>query len=627
MRINMSHLVNRTAMLAIGGLLFLSASSQATTYYVATNGNDTWSGTATNSPWRTPERGIGAVNAGDTLYVFGGTYMLTNQVKTAKAGTAVNYCNMWAYPGEHPYFNATNIPSGSNRGIYISKDFWHVKGIEVGFAPDNGIIITSGSNIVEGCVMHDNNNDGMTLGSTSAKAHDNLILNCDSYRNFQASSGGNNGDGYSAKTGCGVNNVFQGCRSYLNSDDGWDFYDNDSSTVTLLNCWSFMNGSNQWNVGSFSGNGNGFKLGGAGTHAQHVLMQCVAFDNIAKGFDYNLSVAGHTMLNCTSFGNGKPNYEFPATPTTGTNTFKNDVSYLGSNDIVAGSIMISNSWQNGLSVNAADFASLDVALAQMPRNSDYSLPTNSFARLAAGSDLIDAGVDVGLPYYGSAPDLGAYEFVATATAPTAGFTASPTSGTEPLTVTFTDASSGSPTNLFWDLGDSTTTNTAAGASFAHAYVAGTYTVTLTASNSAGTSTLVSNNLITVITAWQAWQLQYFGCTNCAQADGDADPDGDGMSNTNEFLTGNNPTSSLSALRIISAVAQGNDVVITWTTAGGRTNAVQATSGDAGGNYTDNFTNTSGLIVVQGTGDVTTNYVDVNGGTNSPARYYRIRLVP
>jgi hypothetical protein len=30
--------------------------------------------------------------------------------------------------------------------------------------------------------------------------------------------------------------------------------------------------------------------------------------------------------------------------------------------------------------------------------------------LVAGSDLIDKGVDVGIPYNGAAPDLGAYEY-------------------------------------------------------------------------------------------------------------------------------------------------------------------------------------------------------------------------
>ena len=42
------------------------------------------------------------------------------------------------------------------------------------------------------------------------------------------------------------------------------------------------------------------------------------------------------------------------------------------------------------------------------------MPTNNFARLKSGSALIDKGVNVGLPFNGSAPDLGAYEFSASA---------------------------------------------------------------------------------------------------------------------------------------------------------------------------------------------------------------------
>jgi len=214
------------------------------------------------------------------------------------------------------------------------------------------------------------------------------------------------------------------------------------------------------------------------------------------------------------------------------------------------------------------------------------------------------------------------------TSAVASFTASPTNGVEPLPVTFTDTSTGTaPLSLFWNLGDSTTTNTTGGAGFVHTYPAGVYTVTLTASNSLGTSTLMSNNLITVLTAFQAWQIQYFGCTNCPQAQPDADPLGKGMSNTNQFLVGLNPTNPASLFKIISAVPQGNDVVVTWATAGAHTNAVQATSGDPSGGFTTNFTDLSGSIVIQGSGDATTNYTDGGGATNIPSRYYRIRLVP
>ena len=143
-------------------------------------------------------------------------------------------------------------------------------------------------------------------------------------------------------------------------------------------------------------------------------------------------------------------------------------------------------------------------------------------------------------------------------------------------------------------------------------------------NTAGQVNLVVTSLLT---PFEQWQINYFGSTTNPLAAAGADPDGDGMSNTNEFLAGTNPTNSLSGLRILSVVQQTNDVVITWATAGGRTNAVQATAGDGSGGYSTNFNDISGSIVIPGAGDATTNYVDAGGATNTPARYYRIRLGP
>jgi hypothetical protein len=45
------------------------------------------------------------------------------------------------------------------------------------------------------------------------------------------------------------------------------------------------------------------------------------------------------------------------------------------------------------------------------RQDDGSLPESNFLKLKEESDLIDAGTDVGLPFNGSAPDLGAFETV------------------------------------------------------------------------------------------------------------------------------------------------------------------------------------------------------------------------
>ena len=45
------------------------------------------------------------------------------------------------------------------------------------------------------------------------------------------------------------------------------------------------------------------------------------------------------------------------------------------------------------------------------RQSNGELPITNLLRLVNGSDLINAGVDVGIPYNGTAPDIGAYEKV------------------------------------------------------------------------------------------------------------------------------------------------------------------------------------------------------------------------
>jgi PKD repeat protein len=81
------------------------------------------------------------------------------------------------------------------------------------------------------------------------------------------------------------------------------------------------------------------------------------------------------------------------------------------------------------------------------------------------------------------------------TAPTASFSAAPTSGAPPLAVQFTDTSTGSPTSWAWSFGDGTSS---AVQNPSHTYTAaGTYTVTLTASNSIGSDTVTRTGLISV----------------------------------------------------------------------------------------------------------------------------------
>ncbi|HUJ71467.1 MAG TPA: PKD domain-containing protein [Verrucomicrobiae bacterium] len=225
---------------------------------------------------------------------------------------------------------------------------------------------------------------------------------------------------------------------------------------------------------------------------------------------------------------------------------------------------------------------------------------------------------------GSNPDGAGRATFFTAPPPMASFTLSPATLKSP--VTLRDLSTGYITNRFWDFGDGTTLNATA-TTVTHAYAPGTYTVTLVESGPAGTSMEIQTNLVVVLSPFQNWQLQYFQCTNCGQADANADPDGDGFTNLEEFQAGTDPTTASSSPLQITAIApQGSDILLTWITAGGKTNVVQATTAPASV-CASNFTDISPVIVSSGDGLTSTNYLDAGAATNTPSRYYRVRLVP
>ncbi|HEV8701323.1 MAG TPA: thrombospondin type 3 repeat-containing protein [Candidatus Polarisedimenticolia bacterium] len=100
------------------------------------------------------------------------------------------------------------------------------------------------------------------------------------------------------------------------------------------------------------------------------------------------------------------------------------------------------------------------------------------------------------------------------TAPAADFDATPTSGTAPLLVQLTDRSLGGPTAWSWDFDDDGSVDSLE-RSPSHAYAApGLYSVRLTASNVAGSSSKVKPSLICVRSG-----------DGTADADGDGTPDG------------------------------------------------------------------------------------------------------
>lgn len=384
--------------------------------YVAPEGSDLNPGTLAQ-PYKTIAKAIAAVVAGDTIFVRGGTHVMTTTLSIAasKSGTESLRYHLLAYRDERPLLDFSSTALG-RKGIALNASYWTLKGLDVKGAGDNGLEISGGSfNLIEHCSFFENRDTGVQLSNGAAH---NRIINCDSYFNADPPDYAD-ADGFAPKLTVGTDNYFYGCRAWVNVDDGWDGYMRGANdvTTTLENCWTWGNGylKDGTDPGA-QANGNGFKMGGGDNSNSDLLMHhfilknCLAFDNKFKGFDQNNNVGSMTLLQCTGYRNREANFRIQRGLNPGqVLTIKNSVSFEGGVQLGIFALEAKNSWLNPFVVTAEDFVSLDSALAAVPRRSDGSLPEMTFLHLASGSDLIDAGVDIGLPFKGRAPDLGAFE--------------------------------------------------------------------------------------------------------------------------------------------------------------------------------------------------------------------------
>lgn len=80
-------------------------------------------------------------------------------------------------------------------------------------------------------------------------------------------------------------------------------------------------------------------------------------------------------------------------------------------------------------------------------------------------------------------------------------------------------------------------------------------------------------------------------------------------------------------QIVSMVPQGNDMFITLMLGPGATNALQAATPDASGNWSTNGFSDIFIVTNNAVPGTVTNYLDLGAITNTPARYYRVRLAP
>jgi len=145
--------------LAVAASLCLAGTASATTYYVATNGNDTFNGSS-GAPWATLQHAVETIAPGDTILVRAGTYAgcrIRNSGTQAAPKTLTHDVGATVVintPGpQNSHTSLIEIENGS--GTEVTD--WIVDGLEVANSPHHGIDIRIANRItVRNCYSHNN---------------------------------------------------------------------------------------------------------------------------------------------------------------------------------------------------------------------------------------------------------------------------------------------------------------------------------------------------------------------------------------------------------------------------------------------------------------------------------------
>jgi uncharacterized protein YjdB len=434
--------------------LIINSLASAKTYYVAPIGSNSNPGTITR-PWLAWSKAFTTAVAGDTVYFREGVYYVTGTgtyASISHSGSSGNPICFFNYPGEEPILDCSGIISTTYtyaiRALQ-NKNYIEIKGLTV-----RNLYQAHFNDYVQAIAIEESHHVKLenmkvhTIGGVAfgvAGCNEVYVKNCDAWNLCDTlhAHPGQNGDGFQCITSrelfgdsmYDAKIYFEGCRV-------WDYGDNGFAAlgvgyVEFKNCWSF-------NGGQLDGEGCAWKLDNDFNSSDlvnplcRVVINCIAADNGFYGFSpSNLGSStynGHYYNNFSYhngykhdllsykdyFGVGFMIFNYIGSTPAPNERYANNIAYDNEYRNVYSQdnyIHQYNSWDQSVTVTDADFLSLDVDELKGSRKADGSLPDINFGKLAAGSDLIDAGTNVGLPYLDTAPDLGAFEYSGTTSNP------------------------------------------------------------------------------------------------------------------------------------------------------------------------------------------------------------------
>jgi len=362
--------------------------------------------------------------------------------------------------------HCSSIPPNPYGGIYNSAisinyaEFIHFKDLEVrnvfqcDSVIDGAIAATSSANLTfEHIIVHNVGQRGywiqggawsqFTYEEPSPFEYDTTRwINCDTYDlcDTLASNPGNAADAWKTIHYKGNYVSWEGCRAWNYTDDGWDPTPINGATRIFKNCWA-MAGNKYEDIDPVVDGveKNGFKNNGLTDYPSVnyntlTMTNCIAafctfgfyeLDSRHNGLYYN-----NTSYKCEfGFAGADASADHPRS-----SIYRNNIAYGGPGSGNSNTFLAlygdnydesHNTWDwypeypyfvmtDAVTLTDQDFRLTDpsAVFAQLTsnRNIDGSLPDISALHLAPGSDLIDAGTNVGLAFKGQSPDIGAFEF-------------------------------------------------------------------------------------------------------------------------------------------------------------------------------------------------------------------------
>ena len=438
-------------------LLVLTGFAHATTYYVATNGKDSQTGTS-SKPWLTISHADKVVQPGDTVIVEPGTYNVGNYLETSTSGTASQRITFTAQNPGTALIRSTG--KGDDNPVWVvNGSYTNYSGFDLQGAGTQGFDIDGGHNTFSNNYVHDLGVGGCGYGAGFMEQEGtpgqnlisaNVIKNMGYGTGSQACRGIKLGSTGTTVQNNVIYNASASCIELYGPLSG-----NPANIIivnnTLFNCAiGVLNGGDS-NDGTSSG-------------------VYVANNIIANNSQYGISECG-----CDGTGN----------------TYTNNLTFNNNNNMDSGGVLLNN-------------------LTSDPKFINYNPTGTGNYALSSGSPAINAGTSTNAPAtdivgttrpQGTAWDIGAYEYVEASSTTTLVSGMNPSIYGGAVTFTATVASGATGTVTFFDGGVSIGTGTLSSGSVAltiSTLIAGTHSITATYSGDANYNGSASSAVVQTV---------------------------------------------------------------------------------------------------------------------------------